>query len=39
MEEDIIEPIPKTMEKFFGCTGKMVKPALSSVKEIVKKNT
>ena len=37
MDEDIIEPIPKTMEKFFGCTGKMVKPSLSSVKEIVKK--
>jgi len=37
MEEDIIKSIPKTMEKFFGCTEKMVKPSLSSVKEIVKK--
>ena len=37
MDEDIIEPIPKTMETFFGCTGKMVKPSLSSVKAIVKK--
>ena len=37
MEEDIIAPIPKTMEKFFGCSGKMLKPSLSTVKEIVKK--
>jgi len=37
MEDDKIESIPKTMEKFFGCSGKMVKPSLDSVKKIVKK--
>ena len=35
--EDKIEDIPKTMEKFFGCSGKMIKPSEDSVKAIVKK--
>lgn len=35
--EDNIEVIPKTMEKFFGCSGKMVKPSTETVKSIVKK--
>lgn len=35
--EDKVEPIPRTMEKFFGCSGKMVKPSLSTVKKVVKK--
>ncbi len=33
--EDKIEVIPKTMEKFFGCSGKMVKPSSASVKALV----
>jgi len=37
MDTDKIESIPKTMEKFLGCSGKMVKPSLSSVKKVVKK--
>ena len=37
MEKDGIENIPKTMEKFFGCSGKMVKPSAGTVKAIVKK--
>ena len=37
MEKDTIETIPKTMEKFFGCSGKMVKPSPNTVKAIVKK--
>jgi len=37
MDTDKIESIPKTMEKFLGCSGKMVKPSLSSVKNVVKK--
>ena len=37
MEEDKIEVIPKTMEKFFGCSGKMVKPSTDTVKEVVRK--
>jgi len=36
MDEDIIESIPKTMEKFFGCSGKMVKPSMVTVKAIIK---
>ena len=35
--EDKVEPIPRTMEKFFGCSGKMVKPSHSTVKNVVKK--
>jgi alkylated DNA nucleotide flippase Atl1 len=35
--EDIIEAIPKTMEKFFGCSGKMVKPSTATVKALVRK--
>lgn len=34
--QDTIEPIPKTMEKFFGCLGKMVKPSVDTVRAIVK---
>jgi len=37
MDKDDIEIIPKTMKKFFGCSGKMVKPSSDTVKEIVKK--
>ena len=35
--EDKIEDIPKTMEKFFGCSGKMVKPSLVTVKTLLEK--
>jgi alkylated DNA nucleotide flippase Atl1 len=37
MEQDEIETIPKTMEKFFGCSGKMVKPSTDTVKKIIKR--
>lgn len=37
MEKDEIEVIPQTMEKFLGCSGKMVKPSTGTVKEIVRK--
>jgi len=36
-QEDIITSIPKTMEKFFGCSGKMLKPCPSTVEALVKK--
>lgn len=36
MDEDIVETIPKSMEKFLGCSGKMVKPSVSSVRNVVK---
>ncbi len=32
-----IETIPSTMEKFFGCSGKMIKPSANTVSAIVKK--
>lgn len=32
---DKIEPIPKTMEAFFGCSGDMVKPSTDTVKALV----
>ena len=35
--EDKIEAIPKTMEKFLGHSGNMVKPSVETVKTIVKK--
>ena len=35
--ENKIESIPKTMEKFFGCSGKMVKPSPDTVKAVVRK--
>ena len=35
--EDKIEAIPKTMEKFFGCSGKMVRPSTNTVKRVVRK--
>ena len=28
---DLIEPVPKTMEKFFGTSGNMVKPSIKTV--------
>lgn len=37
MEKDRIETIPETMEKFLGCSGKMVKPSTDTVKAIVRK--
>ena len=33
--QDKIETIPKTMEKFFGCSGKMVKPSQDTVKALI----
>lgn len=33
--KDKIEPIPKTMEKFFGCSGALVKPSPESVRAVV----
>jgi hypothetical protein len=33
--ENKIEDIPKTMEEFFGCSGKMVKPSTETVKALV----
>ncbi len=35
--EDKIEDIPKTMEKFLGCSGKMIRPSPVTVKKIVQK--
>lgn len=35
MKEPVITDIPASMEKFFGCSGKMIKPSLDNVKEIV----
>lgn len=35
--EDKIETIPESMEKFLGCSGKMVKPSPESVKSILQK--
>jgi len=37
--EDIIETIPKTMEKFLGCAGQMVKPSPDTVEALVGKVT
>lgn len=34
---NVIESIPKSMEKFFGCSGNMVKPSSKTLKAIVKK--
>ena len=36
-QKNTIVDIPKTMEKFFGCSGKMVKPGLDAVIFAVKK--
>lgn len=33
--ENKIEDIPKTMEKFFGCSGKIVKPSTETVKALI----
>lgn len=38
MDKDTIEAIPKTMESFFGCSGKMVRPSAATVKEVLKKS-
>lgn len=35
--QDIIVDIPKTMEKYFGCSGKMLKPSPDSVASLIKK--
>ena len=37
MKEPVITDIPLTMEKFLGCSGKMVKPTTDVVKAIVQK--
>ncbi|MCH6259237.1 MGMT family protein [Puniceicoccaceae bacterium K14] len=34
---DQIEPIPKTMEKFFGTSGKMVKPSSKTLESLIAK--
>jgi len=36
-QEDQITNIPKTMEKFFGCSGKMLKPCPTTVAALIKK--
>lgn len=35
--QDVIVNIPKTMEKYFGCSGKMFKPSPNTVTSLVKK--
>ena len=35
--EDVIESIPKTMEKFLGCSGQVVKPSPDTVEALVAK--
>ena len=35
--QDVIVDIPKTMEKFFGFTGKMLKPSPDTVASVIKK--
>ena len=35
--DDEIKPIPKSMEKFFGCARNMVKPSRETVKNVVRK--
>lgn len=35
--QDTIVSIPKTMEKFFGCSGKMLKPSPNTVAALIKK--
>lgn len=35
--EDEIVNIPKTMERFFGCSGTMLKPSPSTVAALIKK--
>lgn len=37
MKQDEITAIPKIMEKFFGCSGKMLKPCAATVESLVKK--
>ena len=35
--ENEIKPIPEKMEKFFGCSGQMIKPSASTVEAVVSK--
>ena len=35
--QDTIVNIPETMEKYFGCSGKMLKPSPNTVASIIKK--
>lgn len=35
--KDTIVSIPKTMEKYFGCSGKMLKPSPNTVASLIKK--
>lgn len=35
--DNVIESIPKSMEKFLGCTGKMVRPSPDSVEALLGK--
>ena len=35
--QDAIVNIPKTMEKYFGCSGKMLKPSPNTVSSFIKK--
>jgi alkylated DNA nucleotide flippase Atl1 len=35
--QDAIVSIPKTMEKYFGCSGKMLKPSPNTVASLIKK--
>lgn len=34
--DDVVECIPKTMEKFLGCTGKLVKPSPDTVESLLR---
>jgi len=36
-QDDVITNIPKTMEKFFGCSGKMLRPCPATVEDLIKK--
>lgn len=37
MDEDVIEDIPETMIRFFGCSGKMVRPSVETLKKVLRK--
>jgi hypothetical protein len=37
LQEDIIVDISKTLERFFGCSGKMVKPCPTTVEALIQK--
>ena len=36
-QDDVITNIPTTMEKFFGCSGKMLKPCPATIEALIKK--